>query len=112
MSYTIFNSKATFGIALHNSSREMLSSAVVFGTVQLLPNGQLICLMADHQTTGGYPRVAQVAQIDLPVLAQCSQHDDVCFQLVALGEAENLVLDHIKRLKQIQAGCQWHLKSL
>ncbi|MCU0237873.1 MAG: biotin-dependent carboxyltransferase family protein, partial [Pyrinomonadaceae bacterium] len=36
----------------------LVSSAVNFGTIQLLPDGQLIILMADHQTTGGYPRIA------------------------------------------------------
>ena len=33
-----------------------------FGTIQLLPDGQLIILMADHQTTGGYPRIAMLFQ--------------------------------------------------
>lgn len=49
---------------------ELISSAVGFGTIQLLPNGQLIVLMADHQTTGGYPRIAAVITADLPRLAQ------------------------------------------
>ncbi|MBK5273219.1 MAG: biotin-dependent carboxyltransferase family protein, partial [Bacteroidia bacterium] len=39
---------------------ELISSAVSFGTIQLLPDGQLIVLMADHQTAGGYPRIAHV----------------------------------------------------
>lgn len=46
--------------------RECLSEAVAFGTMQVPPDGQPIVLMADRQTTGGYPCIAQVAQVDLP----------------------------------------------
>lgn len=48
----------------------MLSSPVLPGTLQLLPTGQLIILMADAQTTGGYPRVGQVIAADMHLLAQ------------------------------------------
>jgi len=48
-------------IPLHSlTHEEVVSTAVNFGTIQLLPDGGLIILMADHQTTGGYPRVAHV----------------------------------------------------
>ncbi|MEP7128614.1 MAG: biotin-dependent carboxyltransferase family protein, partial [Chitinophagales bacterium] len=46
-------------IPLHSTmNEEVVSSAVSFGTIQLLPDGGLIVLMADHQSTGGYPRIA------------------------------------------------------
>ena len=50
--------------------KQLVSSAVSSGTLQLLPNGQLIVLMADHQTTGGYPRIGHVITTHLPRLAQ------------------------------------------
>lgn len=50
----------------------MLSSPVLPGTTQLFPNGQLVTLMADAQTVGGYPRLFQVIQADLRILAQAS----------------------------------------
>ena len=68
---------------------EMLSSGVAFGTIQLLPDGQMIVLMADHQTTGGYPRIMTVASIDLPHLAQMGAGHDVSFKLITLDEAEH-----------------------
>ncbi len=71
-----------------SDSGEMLSAAVTFGTVQLLPDGQLIVLMADHQTSGGYPRIANVITADLPLLAQLSPGDTVSFKLVGLNAAE------------------------
>ena len=43
----------------------MISEAVTFGTIQVPPDGKPIILMADRQTTGGYPKIASVASVDL-----------------------------------------------
>lgn len=59
----------------------LLSSAVLPGTIQVPSSGQPIILMADAQTTGGYPRLAQVCTNDLPILAQCRPGDQVRFRL-------------------------------
>jgi len=47
-----------------------LSSAVTRGTMQLLPNGEVIVLMANHQTIGGYANIGQIILVDLPKLVQ------------------------------------------
>lgn len=75
---------------------ELVSSAVNFGTIQLLPDGQMIILMADHQTTGGYPRLAHVAAVDLPLVAQLSPNDKVFFKLISNEEAEELFFEREK----------------
>lgn len=49
---------------------DMLSSAVIPGTIQVPPSGQPIILMGDSQTTGGYPRIAVVIRADLWKLAR------------------------------------------
>jgi antagonist of KipI len=49
---------------------ELVSTAVAPGTIQVPPDGNPIVLMADAQTLGGYPRVAHVAAVDVPLLAQ------------------------------------------
>lgn len=67
---------------------EMVSEAVAFGTLQLPPGGQPIALMAEHPTTGGYPRIAQVAAIDLPRLAQRRPGESLRFEPATLTEAE------------------------
>jgi len=67
---------------------EMLSSAVCMGTVQLTPQGELIILMADHQITGGYPRVLTIISADLPTLAQHKPGDQISFKLISDTEAE------------------------
>ncbi|MET4075830.1 biotin-dependent carboxyltransferase family protein [Hymenobacter sp. UYCo722] len=69
---------------------ELLSSAVTFGTVQVPAGGQPIVLLADHQTTGGYPRLAQVISVDWPALAQAAPGQPLRFQEVSVAEAQGL----------------------
>jgi allophanate hydrolase subunit 2 len=53
-----------------NTLEPIITSAVLPGTVQLTPSGKLIVLMRDCQTTGGYPRVLQLSESSINVLAQ------------------------------------------
>jgi antagonist of KipI len=84
------------------TKEEIISSAVNFGTIQLLPNGQTIVLMADHQTTGGYPRIAHVISADLPKLAQKNPGDEVVFHLTDQETAEKEWLTQQAHVRQIQ----------
>jgi len=72
---------------------ELLSTAVVPGTIQVTGDGSLILLMTDCQTTGGYPRLAKVAEVDLPICAQLKPGQAIHFELIKLEEAEKLYLD-------------------
>jgi len=92
-------------------NEELVSSAVNFGTIQLLPNGQLIILMADHQTTGGYPRLAHVISAHLPALAQKHTGDEVYFQLTDQQHAEKLLLRQQQHLLQLQNACKFRLEQ-
>ncbi|MFI2856126.1 biotin-dependent carboxyltransferase family protein [Paenibacillus sp. JSM ZJ436] len=83
-------------------SRELASVPVTFGTVQLPPDGHPIVLMADRQTTGGYPRAGQVITADLPLLAQGKPGCRVRFQRVTLQEAQELLLQAELRLRQLE----------
>ena len=85
---------------------EIISSSVTQGTVQLTPSGEMIVLMADGQTVGGYPRIAQVCTVDLPVLAQKKPADEIHFQLISLQEAEELYLNAAKQLNNIKQTIQ------
>ena len=84
--------------------KEIVSAAVTFGTVQLLPDGQLIVLMADHQTAGGYPRLANVISADLPLLAQLGANDGVSFHLVSIEEAERISADFDRDRCRLRTG--------
>lgn len=82
---------------------ELLSSAVDFGTIQLLPNGQLIILMADHQTTGGYPRVGHVISTELPKLAQMGVGKHFRLKIISIEEAERLFIAREKEFEKLKA---------
>jgi antagonist of KipI len=83
---------------------ELLSSAVTFGTVQVPASGQAIVLMADHQTTGGYPRIAQVITTDFSALAQARPGQPLRFQEVSLAEAQALYLAQQRQLLALRGG--------
>ena len=54
----------------HNSLDSIFTAPVLPGTIQLTPSGQLIVLMKDCQTTGGYPRVLQLTEESINILSQ------------------------------------------
>jgi antagonist of KipI len=93
----------------HNE--EMISSAVNFGTIQLLPDGKLIVLMADHQTTGGYPRVGHVITAHHSRLAQLNPGEGIRFRLTDPATAENLLLKQQQHLLQLQNACTFRLEA-
>ena len=88
-------------------AREFISSAVSYGTIQILPAGQLIVLMADHQTAGGYPRIGHVITRDLPLLAQLGGNDKVAFHMVKVKEAEDLALEFERELNFLRIACRF-----
>lgn len=91
------------GAALASASgHDLISSAVVGGTVQVPPDGQPIVLMADCQTTGGYPMVANVITADLPCVAQLRPGDQIRLQEVALEEAQRLLRDRDRKVATIR----------
>ncbi|HTS45211.1 MAG TPA: biotin-dependent carboxyltransferase family protein [Puia sp.] len=91
---------------------ELLSTAVNFGTLQLLPDGQLIVLMADHQTTGGYPRIGHVISAHLPKLAQLCPGDNLHFKITDIETAEKLLISQQQELKILQRACLAHLNEM
>ncbi|MEO5624535.1 MAG: biotin-dependent carboxyltransferase family protein [Dokdonella sp.] len=80
---------------------ELVSEPVAFGTLQLPPNGEPIALMAEHPTTGGYPRIGQVAAIDLARLAQRRPGDRVHFLEVGIDEAQTRYLARERELAHL-----------
>jgi len=91
--------------------QELISTGVTKGTVQLLPDGQLIILMADHQTTGGYARAAHVISADIPKLAQMNANEKIQFRLIELNEAEHLLYQQQQHLLQLQNALNFRLKA-
>jgi antagonist of KipI len=87
--------------------KELLSTAVTPGTIQVTGNGSLVLLMADCQTTGGYPRIAQVAAVDLPLCGQLSPGDEIYFKEISRHEAETLYLEREQQLSRLTTAVQY-----
>lgn len=81
---------------------DLLSEAVTFGTIQVPSSGHPIILMADRQTTGGYPKIAQVITVDLPKLAQLQPFAKIRFQLISLEEAQELIIQKENKIRLLQ----------
>ena len=90
---------------------ELISSAVNFGTIQLLPDGQLIILMADHQTTGGYPRLGNIITTHLPKLAQMKGGEEIRFKFTDHDTAESLLIKQHQHLLQLEIACKLKLEN-
>lgn len=67
---------------------DIISDGIVFGSVQVPNSGEPIILMADHQTTGGYAKIATVISVDLPRASQLLAGNTVRFKSVTVEEAE------------------------
>jgi allophanate hydrolase subunit 2 len=75
----------------HAGPPEIVTDGMVFGSIQVPPDGQPIVMMADAPTTGGYPKIATVVSADLGLLAQLTPGiGRVRFQAVSLEEAQRL----------------------
>jgi len=81
---------------------EMISSGVATGTLQLPPDGSPILLMADRQTTGGYPRIGELASVDLPKTAQLRPGEKLRFAPIALEAAQELYLRREARFHELE----------
>ena len=66
------------------------SQGIWFGTVQLPPSGQPILMMAEHQTTGGYPRLMEMISSERSKLAQLKPGDKIQFLPITLDEADQI----------------------
>lgn len=72
----------------HPRGYNIVSDGIVSGSVQVPGAGRPIVMMADHQTTGGYPKIATVISSDLRLVAQRRPGDVLRFRAVPVGEAE------------------------
>ena len=85
---------------------DLLSEAVVPGTVQVPPSGKPILLLNDCQTIGGYPKLAHVITVDLGIAAQLRPGDTVRFREVSLADAHRTLIERERDLRQFQVGLE------
>ena len=81
---------------------DIVSDGIVAGSVQVSANGQPIVMLADHQTTGGYAKIATVIGADLPALAQLRPGEALTFTYVTASRAVVAARQQAARLEQIR----------
>jgi antagonist of KipI len=83
------------------SAGAMISDATFMGGLQVPPSGEPILLMADRQTTGGYPQIATVITADLPLAGQLAPGDWIEFALCTRNEAIAALKEQEEALRAI-----------
>ena len=74
----------------HRDGYNIVSDGIATGAIQVPGSGQAILLLADHQTTGGYPKIATVISADLPAVGRKRPGDKIRFAAVSAEEGERL----------------------
>jgi len=85
------------------NGHDIVSDGTVPGSIQVPGSGMPLVLLAESQTTGGYPKIATVASVDLARLAQMPVGAEVRFALIGATEGEDLWIDRRHRLQQVIA---------
>lgn len=105
--YTITNEYDRMGCRMegpvieHVDGGDIITDGISFGSVQVPSHGNPIVMMADHQTTGGYTKIATVISVDLPKLAQCMPGQKIRFASVEIGEAQTLYRTWKQELRKL-----------
>ncbi|HWR45609.1 biotin-dependent carboxyltransferase family protein [Sporomusa sp.] len=90
---------------------EMVSEAVALGTIQVPPDGNPIVLLADRQTTGGYPKMGQVALVDVAKVAQIKPGGKIRFEEITVNEAARLYREREKAIDSLRTAIGLKLRS-
>ena len=85
----------------HACGYNIISDGIVTGAIQVPGNGLPIILLADHQTTGGYPKIGTVISADIPRLGRLKPGDTVSFREVSVADAEEARREHEKEVKRL-----------
>jgi antagonist of KipI len=83
------------------NTSQLLTDGIPLGAIQVPPEGQPIILFIDQQTTGGYPKIANVIAASMHLIGQLRPGDAVRFQEVSIEEAVQQLRDQESWLKTI-----------
>ncbi len=106
-SYAVTEEANRMGIRLKGtqheleSTGELITEGVSLGAIQVTPGGQPIILFVEQQTTGGYPKIANVIAADLPKVGQLRPRDEFRFELVTMERARELFLEQERLIAAI-----------
>src|SRR6516162_10648526 len=81
-----------------NATKEMITEGVSLGAVQVTPSGQPIILFVEQQTTGGYPKIANIIGADLHRIGQLRPRAEIRFQRTSFAVARSLWIEQERLL--------------
>ena len=87
----------------HARGADIISDATPLGVLQVPASGQPILLMADRQTTGGYPKIGTVISADLPVAGQLGPGDTIVFSVCTPREAMAALIAQERALMAVES---------
>ena len=90
----------------NDAARDIVSDAILPGSVQVPGNGQPIVLLADAHTAGGYPKIATVASLDLSVLALARPGTQFQFKQISSSEAVQLTRSYRADVQRVLSSLQ------
>ncbi len=108
--YTVTKEADRMGLRLdgpkltHSKGADIVSDAIATGCIQVPGTGAPIVLLADHQTIGGYPKIATIASADLPRTGQLTPGSKLRFVAVTVADAEQLRRDQEQAFTRLIAG--------
>jgi antagonist of KipI len=106
--YTIAGNSDRMGFRLHGPQlthargADIISDATPLGVLQIPASGQPILLMADRQTTGGYPKLATVIAADMAVAGQLAPNDTIAFALCTRADAVKALIAQERALMAVE----------
>jgi biotin-dependent carboxylase-like uncharacterized protein len=89
----------------HKDGPDIISDGIAVGSIQVPGSGTPIIMQADRQTTGGYTKIATVATVDLPRLAQMVPGDIITFKDISVNRAHDLLKDFNSDINFIKGIC-------
>lgn len=81
---------------------DIISDGIAYGAIQVPSHGKPIALLSDRQTTGGYAKIAVVASVDMPKLAQRRTDDRVRFVPITVQQAQQLIREEEAELQELR----------
>ncbi len=87
----------------HENGYDITSDGIATGAIQVPGDGQPIILLADHQTTGGYPKIATVISADLPALGRMAPGTALRFSAISVTDAQAVYVAHKRAIADMLA---------
>ncbi len=87
----------------HRHSADILSDGIVTGAIQIPGDGQPIIMMPDHQTTGGYTKIAHIVSCDISAVARLASARKISFDPITQEQAEEMTIAHYQMINKLMS---------